>query len=108
MGLDLVLMQQDGWAIDGVLNPHVHVPKVLLHWTSREGYVGCMQAAQLKGNTTEVKAQLLRELLTESNAFGYLLGSGGPGGGGAGESFPNRLQGDITFMRRVFLMASFV
>ena len=28
----------------------------------------------------EVKAQLLRELLTESNAFGYLMAGGGPGG----------------------------
>lgn len=26
-----------------------------------------------------MKGQLLRELLTESNAFGYLMGSGGPG-----------------------------
>ena len=40
------------------------------------------QAAQLKGDTLEVKAQLLRELLTESNAFGYLIGSGAPGKGG--------------------------
>ncbi|CAL5221540.1 g3750 [Coccomyxa viridis] len=39
-----------------------------------------MRAAQLKGDTLEVKAQLLRELLTESNAFGYLIGSGGAGG----------------------------
>ena len=40
------------------------------------------QAAQLKGDALEVKAQLLRELLTESNAFGYLIGSGAPGKGG--------------------------
>lgn len=44
--------------------------------------VGVLQAAQLKGDTLEVKAQLLRELLTESNAFGYLIGSGGAGGTG--------------------------
>ena len=55
-------------------------------------HAGCTQAAQLKGDTTEVKAQLLRELLTESNAFGYLIGSGGPGGGGADECFSYRSQ----------------
>ncbi len=38
------------------------------------------QAARIRGNTLEVKGQLLRELLTQSNAFGYLMGSGGPGG----------------------------
>jgi hypothetical protein len=37
------------------------------------------QAAGIRGDTLEVKGQLLRELLTESNAFGYLMGSGGPG-----------------------------
>ncbi len=34
----------------------------------------------MQGGTLEVKGQLLRELLTESNAFGYLMASGGPGG----------------------------
>ena len=32
------------------------------------------------GNSADVKGRLLRELLTESNAFGFLVGSGGPGG----------------------------
>ena len=53
------------------------------HWgpACTEG-CGTLQAAQLRGDTLEVKAQLLRELLTESNAFGYLMGSGGPGATG--------------------------
>lgn len=36
-----------------------------------------MLAAQALGNDRQTKAKLLRELLTESNAFGFLLGSGG-------------------------------
>lgn len=40
-----------------------------------------MLASQALGNDRLTKARLVRELLTESNAFGYLLGSGaGPGG----------------------------
>jgi len=31
-------------------------------------------------STLQVKGQLLRELLVESKAYGYLLGSGGAGG----------------------------
>ncbi len=46
-----------------------------------------MQAAQLLGDALgdvrDVRGKLLRELLTQSNAFGFLLGSGGPNGGGA-------------------------
>jgi hypothetical protein len=38
----------------------------------------------MRGGTMEVKAQLLRELLTESNAFGYLLAGAGPGGEAGG------------------------
>ena len=53
-------------------------------FAAHQGDRACLvpQAAQLKGDTLEVKAQLLRELLTESNAFGYLIGSGAPGAGG--------------------------
>lgn len=40
-----------------------------------------MLASQALGNDKLTKARLLRELLTESNAFGYLLGSGGSQGG---------------------------
>ena len=40
-----------------------------------------MLAAQALGNERHTKARLLRELLTESNAFGFLLGSGGSHGG---------------------------
>lgn len=40
-----------------------------------------MLAAMALGNDRHTKATLLRELLTESNAFGYLLGSGGSHGG---------------------------
>jgi hypothetical protein len=40
-----------------------------------------MLAALALGNDKQTKASLLRELLTESNAFGYLLGSGGSHGG---------------------------
>ena len=38
-------------------------------------------AAEAMGNDKQVKAQLLKELLTESNAFGFLLGAGGNTGG---------------------------
>lgn len=38
-------------------------------------------AAEAMGNGKETKAQLLKELLTESNAFGFLLGAGGNTGG---------------------------
>ncbi|KAK9915316.1 hypothetical protein WJX75_007541 [Coccomyxa subellipsoidea] len=52
-----------------------------------------MQAAGIRGDTLEVKGQLLRELLTESNAFGYLMGSGGPGAeAGALERFVGNAQ----------------
>ncbi len=50
-----------------------------------EMYFG--QAAQIRGDTLEVKGQLLRELLTESNEFGYLMGSGGPGAQGGQPAF---------------------
>ena len=40
-----------------------------------------MLASQALGNDRLTKAKLVRELLTESNAFGYLLGSGGGQGG---------------------------
>ena len=39
-----------------------------------------MLAAEALGNDKQTKARLLRELLTESNAFGFLLGSGSHGG----------------------------
>ena len=39
-----------------------------------------MLAAKALGNDKQTKARLLRELLTESNAFGFLLGSGSHGG----------------------------
>ena len=41
-----------------------------------------MQAAQAAGGGADTKGQLLRDLLTQSNAFGFLLGSGGSSGGG--------------------------
>ena len=40
-----------------------------------------MLAARALGNDKQTKARLLRELLTESNAFGLLLGGGGSQGG---------------------------
>ena len=40
-----------------------------------------MLAAQALGDDKQTRARLLRELLTESNAFGFLLGSGGSRGG---------------------------
>ena len=43
-----------------------------------------MLAAEAAGGSVEVKGQLLRDLLTQSNAFGFLLGSGS----GGGESYP--------------------
>ncbi|PSC75508.1 nuclear pore complex NUP93A-like [Micractinium conductrix] len=41
-----------------------------------------MLAAQAMGGSVQVKGQLLRELLVESKAYGYLLGSGGAAGEG--------------------------
>lgn len=43
-----------------------------------------MLAAAALGGSVQVKGQLLRELLVESKAYGYLLGSGGAGEEGAG------------------------
>lgn len=37
------------------------------------------RAATAPPSSTQVKGQLLRELLVESKAYGYLLGSGGAG-----------------------------
>lgn len=45
------------------------------------------QAAAVLGGATSVKEQLLRQLLTESKAYGTLLGSGGVGDSGALSSF---------------------
>ncbi|KAL4437959.1 hypothetical protein ABPG77_004180 [Micractinium sp. CCAP 211/92] len=41
-----------------------------------------MLAADAMGGSVQVKGQLLRELLVESKAYGYLLGSGGAAGEG--------------------------
>ena len=41
-----------------------------------------MLAAQAAGGGTDAKGRLLRDLLTQSNAFGFLLGSGDGSGGG--------------------------
>ena len=49
-----------------------------------------MLAAQAMGGTADAKGRLLRDLLTQSNAFGFLLGSGG-GSGGGGESVSRQL-----------------
>eukprot|EP00887_Chlorella_sp_A99_P000841 scaffold5.g841.t1 len=43
-----------------------------------------MAAAAALGDSLAVKGQLLRELLVESKAYGFLLGGGGPGGGEGG------------------------
>lgn len=40
-----------------------------------------MLAAKALGDDNTVRARLVRELLTQSNAFGFLLGSGGSRGG---------------------------
>ncbi|GAB4816873.1 hypothetical protein N2152v2_003919 [Parachlorella kessleri] len=42
-----------------------------------------MLASEALGGSTAVKGQLLRELLVESKAYGFLLGGGGAGEGGA-------------------------
>lgn len=41
-----------------------------------------MQAAQAAGGSADAKGQLLKDLLTQSNAFGFLLGSGSTSGTG--------------------------
>ena len=48
-----------------------------------------MRSAEAAGGGAEAKGALLRDLLTQSNAFGFLLGSGGSTGVGETEStFP--------------------
>ena len=52
----------------------------------------------MQGGTLEVKGALLRELLTESNAFGYLMASGGPGGEAGAEPNCHHVQ-HLTALR---------
>lgn len=59
-----------------------------------------MLAAQAFGNDKQTKARLLRELLTESNAFGFLLGSGSHGGEGHHPSAASLFCSDFGDTRR--------
>ena len=60
-------------------------------------------AADAKGNSKQIKAELLKELLTESNAFGFLLGAGGNTGGSVTPYLFNSAFSDECSVRPMLL-----